>query len=122
MRKTLSADRADLRGPDVILQKFAKSADASAFNSICSPTGGPPGNFLSAGGHYQAPGHTGKPESGDLTSLEVRQDGSAYLVTTTDAFTREDLLAGDKTALMLHGAESSDLAMERVACGVIGTG
>jgi superoxide dismutase, Cu-Zn family len=90
-------------------------------NSV-APTGGPPGNFLSAGDHYQAPGHTGKPESGDLTSLEARQDGSAYLVTTTDAFTRDQLLAGDKTALMLHGAEGGDMAMsmERVACGVIG--
>lgn len=91
-------------------------------NSV-APTGGPPGNFLSAGGHYQAPGHTGMPESGDLTSLEVRQDGSAYLVTTTDAFTRDQLLAGDKTALMLHDVEHADIpgmAMERVACGVIG--
>ncbi len=90
-------------------------------NSV-APTGGPPGSFLSAGDHYQAPGHTGKPESGDLTSLEVRQDGSAYLVTTTDAFTRDELLAGNKTALMLHGAEGGDMAMamERVACGVIG--
>jgi Cu-Zn family superoxide dismutase len=93
-------------------------------NSV-APSGGPPGNFLSAGGHYQAPGHTGKPESGDLTSLEVRSDGSGYLVTTTDAFTRDDLLAGNKTALMLHGAEDSSMpgmAMDRVACGVIGTG
>jgi Cu-Zn family superoxide dismutase len=88
-------------------------------NSV-APTGGPPGNFLSAGGHYQAPGHTGMPESGDLTSLEVRQDGSGYLVTTTDAFTRDQLLAGNKTALMLHGVEHSDMAMDRVACGVIG--
>ncbi len=88
-------------------------------NSV-APTGGPPGNFLSAGGHYQAPGHTGKPESGDLTSLEVRQDGSAYLVTTTDAFTRDDLLGGTRTALMLHGPQDTDMAMERVACGVIG--
>lgn len=88
-------------------------------NSV-APTGGPPGNFLSAGGHYQAPGHTGKPESGDLTSLEVRQDGSGYLVTTTDAFTRDQLLAGNKTALMLHGPDGSDMAMDRVACGVIG--
>src|ERR1700752_4007912 len=88
-------------------------------NSV-APTGGPPGNFMSAGGHYQAPGHTGKPESGDLTSLEVRSDGSAYLVTTTDAFTRDDLLAGNKTALMLNGAEGGDMAMDRVACGVIG--
>lgn len=90
-------------------------------NSV-APTGGAPGNFLSAGGHYQAPGHSGKPESGDLTSLEVRQDGSAYLVTTTDAFTRDELLAGNKTALMLHGPDNSDNAMDRVACGVIGTG
>ncbi|BCZ23758.1 hypothetical protein MTY59_36130 [Mycobacterium senriense] len=90
-------------------------------NSV-APTGGAPGNFLSAGGHYQAPGHTGKPESGDLTSLEVRQDGSAYLVTTTDSFNRDDLLAGNKTALMLHGAQDTENAMDRVACGVIGTG
>jgi Cu-Zn family superoxide dismutase len=91
-------------------------------NSV-APTGGPSGNFLSAGGHYQAPGHTGKPESGDLTSLEVRQDGSATLETTTDAFTRDDLLAGNKTALIIHGAEDSSMpgmAMERIACGVIG--
>ncbi|HTY30714.1 superoxide dismutase[Cu-Zn] [Mycobacterium sp.] len=90
-------------------------------NSV-APTGGPPGNFLSAGGHFQAPGHTGMPESGDLTMLEVRQDGSAYLVTTSDAFTRDQLLAGDKTALMIHGAANTDNAMDRIACGVIGTG
>jgi Cu-Zn family superoxide dismutase len=90
-------------------------------NSV-APTGGPPGNFLSAGGHFQAPGHTGEPESGDLTSLEVREDGSAYLVTTTDAFTRDQLLAGDKTALMIHGADTSAMPMDRIACGVIGTG
>lgn len=90
-------------------------------NSV-APTGGAPGNFLSAGGHYNAPGHTGKPETGDLTSLEVRQDGSGYLVTTTDALTRDVLLADGGKALMLHGAEYSDHAMERVACGVIGTG
>jgi superoxide dismutase, Cu-Zn family len=88
-------------------------------NSV-APTGGAPGNFLSAGGHYQAPGHSGKPESGDLSSLDVRKDGSAYLVTTTDAFTRDELLAGNRTALMLHGVQDSDMAMDRVACGVIG--
>jgi Cu-Zn family superoxide dismutase len=72
-------------------------------NSI-GAQGGPPGDFLSAGNHYQAPGHTGEPMSGDLDPLEVRKDGAAYLVTTTDAFTRDDLLAGKGTALMLHGA------------------
>lgn len=88
-------------------------------NSV-APTGGPPGNFLSAGGHYQAPGHTGKPESGDLPPLEVRPDGSGSLQTASDAFTKDQLLAGKGTALMIHGV--GDMAMERVACGVIGTG
>jgi Cu-Zn family superoxide dismutase len=86
------------------------------------PMGGPPGDFMSAGMHYQAPGHTGEPPSGDLSTLEVRKDGAAYLVTTTDAFTRDDLLAGSKTALMVHGAENTPDAEKRFACGVIGTG
>jgi superoxide dismutase, Cu-Zn family len=87
-------------------------------NSV-APAGGPPGNFLSAGGHYQAPGHTGQRASGDLPPLEVRPDGSGSLQTTTDAFTKDQLLAGKGTALMIHGV--GDTAMERVACGVIGT-
>ena len=45
-------------------------------NSV-APTGGAPGDFISAGGHFQAPGHSGHPASGDLTSLQVREDGSA---------------------------------------------
>jgi Cu-Zn family superoxide dismutase len=62
------------------------------------PGGGHRGDFLSAGGHFQAPGHTGHPASGDLTALEVRSDGSAG--------PDEDTLAtGD--------------AGGRVACGVI---
>jgi superoxide dismutase, Cu-Zn family len=114
-------------------------------NSV-PPTGGAPGDFLSAGGHYQAPGHTGNPESGDLTSLEVRKDGAALLVTTTDAFTKDDLLAGRGTSIVIHagsdnfsnipdrytqanGAPGPDQttnstgdAGKRVACGVIGAG
>ncbi|HME75059.1 MAG TPA: superoxide dismutase family protein [Mycobacterium sp.] len=86
------------------------------------PMGGAPGDFMSAGMHYQAPGHTGEPPSGDLSTLDVRKDGAAYLVTTTDAFTRDDLLAGSKTALMVHGPESGPDAEKRIACGVIGTG
>jgi superoxide dismutase, Cu-Zn family len=86
------------------------------------PMGGAPGDFMSAGMHYQAPGHTGEPPSGDLSTLEVRNDGAAYLVTTTDAFTRDDLLAGQKTALMVHGGEYGPDAEKRIACGVIGTG
>jgi Cu-Zn family superoxide dismutase len=115
-------------------------------NSV-APAGGAPGDFLSAGGHFQAPGHTSHPASGDLTSLEVRSNGSAKLVTTTDAFTAADLLAGEKTAIIIHakadnfanipaeryqqsnGAPPPDEttlatgdAGGRVACGVIGTG
>jgi len=70
-------------------------------NSV-APTGGAPGDFNSAGGHFQVPGHSGHPASGDLTSLQVREDGSALLVTTTDAFTADDLTAGAKTAIIIH--------------------
>lgn len=115
-------------------------------NSV-APTGGAAGNFNSAGGHFQVPGHTGHPASGDLTSLQVREDGSALLVTTTDAFTAEDLLEGEKTAIIIHAnadnfanipperyqqvngnppPDETTLATgdagNRVACGVIGTG
>jgi superoxide dismutase, Cu-Zn family len=111
------------------------------------PDGGAPGDFLSAGGHFQAPGHSGEPMSGDLTSLEVRKDGSALLVTTTDGFTKDELLAGKGTSIMIHagadnfanipadrytqtnGAPGPDQttmstgdAGKRVACGVIGAG
>jgi Cu-Zn family superoxide dismutase len=112
-----------------------------------APTGGAPGDFLSAGGHFQASGHAAEPASGDLTSLEVRKDGVGMLVTTTDAFAMEDLLTGEKTAIIIHaGADNfanipSDRynqtngtpgpdqmtmttgdAGKRAACGVIGAG
>ena len=115
-------------------------------NSV-APTGGAPGDFDSAGAHFQAPGHSGHPASGDLTSLQVREDGTAELVTTTDAFTADDLLAGAKTSIIIHekadnfanipperyqqanGTPPPDQttlatgdAGKRVACGVIGTG
>jgi superoxide dismutase, Cu-Zn family len=115
-------------------------------NSV-APTGGAPGNFNSAGGHFQVPGHSAHPASGDLTSLQVREDGSAMLVTTTDAFTAEDLQTGQKTSIIIHersdnfanipperyqqingtpGPDQTTMATgdagSRVACGVIGTG
>jgi superoxide dismutase, Cu-Zn family len=115
--------------------------------SSVAPTGGEPGDFNSAGGHFQAPGHSGHPASGDLSSLQVREDGSAELVTTTDAFTAEDLEAGAKTSIIIHekadnfanipperyqqtnGTPPPDQttlatgdAGKRVACGVIGSG
>ena len=115
-------------------------------NSV-APAGGAPGDFNSAGGHFQASGHSAHPSSGDLTSLQVRQDGTAMLVTTTDAFTAEDLLGGAKTAIIIHekadnfanipaeryqqvngtpGPDETTMntgdAGKRVACGVIGNG
>ena len=67
-----------------------------------APTGGAPADFNSAGGHFQVPGRTTHPSSGDLSSLQVRGDGSAMLVTTTDAFTAEQLQAGQRTAVIIH--------------------
>ncbi|KZS62138.1 superoxide dismutase[Cu-Zn] [Mycobacterium ostraviense] len=112
-------------------------------NSV-APTGGASGDFNSAGGHYQAPGHIGYPASGDLTSLEVRSDGAAKLVTTSNSFTAADLRNGSGTALIIHqdadnfgnipparytqkngtpGPDEETLATgdsgTRVACGVI---
>jgi superoxide dismutase, Cu-Zn family len=112
-------------------------------NSV-APTGGAPGDFNSAGAHFQVGGHTTHPASGDLTSLQVRADGTAMLVTTTDAFTAADLLGGAKTAIIIHekadnfanipperyqqvngtpGPDETTMATgdagKRVACGVI---
>jgi len=116
-------------------------------NSV-APTGGAPGDFLSAGGHLQDGGQGGHPNhAGDLASLQVRGDGSAMLVTTTNAFDKADLMDGGGTAIIIHanpdnfsnipadryqqinGAPPPDettLATgdggKRVACGVIGLG
>jgi Cu-Zn family superoxide dismutase len=109
-----------------------------------APTGGEPGDFLSAGGHFMPHGEHG---GGDLTSLQVRKDGGALLETTTDGFTKADLLAGAGTSIVIHagadnfgnipadrysqvnGAPGPDQttmstgdAGKRVACGVIGSG
>ena len=107
-----------------------------------APTGGSPGDFNSAGGHLQVGGRTEHPASGDLTSLEVRSDGSAKLVTTTNAFTEDDLKGPEGSALIIHqdadnfaniperytqngvpGADAETLATgdagRRVACAVL---
>ena len=116
--------------------------------SSVAPTGGAPGDFLSAGGHFQGGGVGGHPNhAGDLTSLQVRGDGTAMLVTTTNAFDQADLLDGAGTAIIIHASpdnfsnipaeryqqingapppDETTLATgdggKRVACGVIGLG
>jgi Cu-Zn family superoxide dismutase len=117
-------------------------------NSV-APSGGAPGDFLSAGGHFQGGGVGAHPaHAGDLSSLQVRGDGTAMLVTTTNAFDKADLLGGAGTAIIIHanadnfanipadryqqiaggapGPDEATLATgdggKRVACGVISAG
>jgi Cu-Zn family superoxide dismutase len=70
-------------------------------NSV-APTGGPPADFASAGGHLQVGGRTEHPASGDLTPLYFRSDGSGKVVATTDAFTADDLKGPEGSALIIH--------------------
>ncbi|NLG54067.1 MAG: superoxide dismutase family protein [Rhodococcus sp.] len=105
------------------------------------PAGGDPGMFLSSGGHFQVEGHSDHPSSGDLTSIQVLEDGTGKLVTTTDSFTLSDLEAGSGTSIMVHAGpdnfgniptryaaapDAETLATgdagPRVACGVISEG
>nr|WP_231382556.1 superoxide dismutase family protein [Mycobacterium simiae] len=83
-----------------------------------------PSDFESAGSVYQAPDHTGFPASGDLTALQVRSDGSAKLVTTTNLVTAADLRNSSGSSLVVHQT-AEDLTAgstgesKRIACGVI---
>lgn len=82
-------------------------------------------DFASAGSVYQASDHAGFPASGDLTALQVRSDGSAKLVTTTNLLTAADLRTSSGSALIVHqsadnlSSAPADEANKRVACGVI---
>lgn len=115
--ETLTADLRTAEGTTVARAEFAFTGDYATITvrttapGLLTPgfhglhvhaAGKCEGDFASAGGHFQAAGQTGHPASGDLTSLQVREDGTAMLVTTTDAFTAEDLLGGAKTALIIH--------------------
>jgi Cu-Zn family superoxide dismutase len=81
------------------------------------------GDFTSAGDHFQAPGHTAQPASGDLPSLLVRSDGAGKLVATSDGFTEEQLKGPDGSSIVLHqgtGMGAEDAASDqRAACGVL---
>ncbi|MEC3920398.1 superoxide dismutase[Cu-Zn] [Nocardia sp. CDC160] len=103
-------------------------------NSV-APSGGAPGDFLSAGGHLQVGDANAHPSSGDLTSLEVLKDGTAKLTTTTDSVTLDEIKG---KALIIHNGPdnfgniptryapapdqetlSTGDAGARVACGVV---
>jgi len=81
-------------------------------------------NFVSAGEHFQAPGHTGQPASGDLPPLLVRSDGSGKLVATSDGFTADQLKGAEGSSIVLHqgadlGSQSPADSDKRIACGVL---
>lgn len=73
------------------------------------------GDFSSAGEHFQAPGQTDQPASGDLPALLVRSDGAGKLVATSDGFTEDQLKDPDGSAIVLH----QDASDQRIACGVL---
>ena len=76
--------------------------------SSTAPDGqGAPGAFLSAGAHYQAPGHTGMPMSGDLTNLLVLKDGSGTVTLETDGFQLSQLAGGSGTSIIVHEKASN---------------
>jgi len=97
------------------------------------------GNFLSAGGHLGADNAAHPGHQGDLTSLQVRGDGSAELVTTTDAFDMDAVLDADGSAVIVHAGpdnfgnipsryapagpdaktQATGDAGDRAACGVV---
>lgn len=60
------------------------------------------GDFLSAGGHLKSEGENHGGHDGDLSSLQVRSDGTAELMTTTDALPVDALLDADGSAVMVH--------------------
>ncbi|KXP10146.1 superoxide dismutase[Cu-Zn] [Tsukamurella pseudospumae] len=65
-------------------------------------------NFGSAGGHWQKPGATGHPMTGDLVSIYVNANGTGQTVTSTGAFTLADIKKNaDGNALIIHaGADN----------------
>lgn len=92
-------------------------------NSV-GPAGGNPGDFLSAGDPIAPASPTGP-----LVPLQVKADGTGMLVTTTDAFKEEQLLDGDKSAIVIYDKsdtiaadQTAVAAGKRVACGVLSSG
>jgi Cu-Zn family superoxide dismutase len=104
----------------------------------CDPASESP--FSGAGGHYDPDGTEHGSHAGDLPSLRAREDGTAFSVFITDAFTVEDLIDEDGSAFIIHAGRdnyaniperygSPDEATlgagdagSRVACGVIEAG
>ena len=59
-------------------------------------------DFVSAGGHFNMPGHSHPMHSGDMVSLLVNADGSGEASFTTGSFKVADLFDADGSAVILH--------------------
>ncbi|EFV14609.1 superoxide dismutase[Cu-Zn] [Segniliparus rugosus] len=105
---------------DKVVIKIAVKGLAPGFHGVhihavgkCEPNStapngqGAPGAFLSSGGHYQVPGHTGMPMSGDLTNLLVLKDGTGELTQETEAFHLSQLADGSGTSIIVHEKASN---------------
>ena len=109
----------------VTVESAADSGLAPGFHGLhIHAVGTCEGDFASAGDHFQAPGHTGQPASGDLPPLLVRSDGAGKLVATSDAFTEDQLKGAQGSSIVLHqsadmSGEGSSAADARIACGVL---
>lgn len=101
-------------------------------------TGRCTGDFSSAGGHFDTGDNNHPNHSGDLPSLKMPANGEAgVMLFVTDAFTLDDVLADDGTAIIVHagadnfgniparygGPDAETLANgdsgARIGCGVI---
>lgn len=75
---------------------------------ICDPRAVDPATgrrvpFFSAGGHYDPRGTAHGHHAGDMPVLFASTDGRAAAEFATDRFTVRELLAGDGSAIVIHG-------------------
>jgi Cu-Zn family superoxide dismutase len=66
-----------------------------------------PPSFTSAGGHLNPEDSDHGDHAGDLPSLLVQEDGTAYLMTVTDRFSVDDLRDADGSAVMVHSGRDN---------------
>ena len=98
-----ASPRSPCRPTAGVTARPGSTACTSIRPASASPTPSPrpaarPGTSSPRAGAF-GPGHTGHPASGDLTSLEVRPGRFAKLVTTTEAFTKDDLLPAPRAVI-----------------------
>lgn len=105
---------------------------------VCDPA--ETGAFTTALGHITGDTNTHPSHAGDLSTLYVSEDGTAYLSVLTDYFTIDQILDDDGSAILVHanpdnfaniperygGPDQESLETgdsgDRIGCGVINAG